>query len=265
MHMTACLLTAMALLAALASPAAAMDAAACLYLPPWLEDRVVYYQPFEDDAETPAVNTIGVETEIRRGALAPGVSGRGLQDTAPANSASTLVLRSPALAPDRPLTLSLWWRLDAPMAPETCFHLLTLRGEHGMLSHFVRGKGEWCALAEPRFVLQIMSHKGIPEVNGIWDGPAWVEAGIWHHTAMVCRQATEVEVYLDGARRSHHAIKGRPFAVRDGGTLELGPDWLFHPMTLDELVVLDRALSADEVAAYVLAVRRLREVAFPVP
>ena len=264
MHMTPHLLAVLALLAALTTAAADTPAAGCLYLPPWLEDRVVYYQPFLGEPGAPAINRIGVETVVSRGALVPGLAGKGLQDATPAKSAGALLLRSPALSPDRPLTLSLWWRLDAPMAAATCFHLLTLRGERGMLSNFVRGEGEWCALTEPRFVFQVMYYDGITDVNGIWDGHAWTEAGVWHHAAMVCRNATEVDIYWDGARRSHHAIKGRPFAARDGGTLEIGPNWLFHPMTLDEVMVLDRALTADEVAAYVLAVRRLCAVGFPV-
>ena len=267
MRATARLVAAMALLAALAASGAdapAAVAASCLYLPPWLEDRVVYYQPFEGDPKTPVINRIEAVTTVSRGTQVPGLAGRGLQDAAPANSAGPIALRSPALSPDRPLTLSFWWRLDAPMAAETCFHLLTLHGERGIISNFVRGKGEWCALTEPRFVFQVVYYEGIPDINGIWDGSAWVEAGIWHHVAMVCRNATEIDVFWDGVRRSHHTIKGRPFTAADGGALEIGPNWLFHPMTLDEVMVVDRALSGTEIAAYVLAVQRLREVALPV-
>jgi hypothetical protein len=150
------------------------------------------------------------------------------------------------------------------MAAETCFHLLTLRGGRGIVSNFVRGKGDWCGLAEPRFVFQVVYYEGIPDINGIWHGDAWVEPAIWHHAAMVFSNAAEVDVYWDGVRRSHYAIKGRPFRAADGGAVEIGPNWLFHPMTLDDLMVVDRALSANEIAAYVLAVQRLRQVGFPV-
>ena len=261
---TAHLLTALTLLAAGVAVAAEVPPAACLHIPPWLEDRVVYYQPFQGDPATPASNRIGAETVVSRGTLVPGLSGSGLQDPGPAQSASALLLRSPALSPERSLTLSFWWRLDAPMVAETCFHLLTLRGQRGMVANFVRGKGERCALTEPRIVFQVVYYEGIPDINGIWDGAAWMEAGVWHHAAMVYRHATDVDVYWNGVRRSHHAIKGRPFAAADGGTLEIGPNWLFQPMTLDEVMVLDRALTADEIAAYVLAVRRLCAVGFPV-
>ena len=236
----------------------------CLYIPPWLEDRVVYYNAFEGDPKTAQVNRIAADTIVTRGVLTPGLAGNGLQDPTPTNSAGPVSLRSPALSPHRPLTLSLWWRLDAPMAAETCFHLLTLRGGRGMVANFVRGKGEWCALTEPRYVFQVVYYEGIPDINGIWHGDAWVEPAVWHHTAMVFSHAAEVTVYWDAVLRSHYAIKGRPFNLGDGGTLEVGPNWLFQPMTLDDLMVVDRALSAGEIAAYVLAVQRLRQVEFPV-
>jgi hypothetical protein len=268
MHRNARLPIAAGLQVALAVAAAAATAddgraSACLYLPPWLEDRVVYYHPFEGDLRSPMVNLIGAETVVLRGTAAPGLAGTGLQDPQPGNSAGPVSLRSPALTPSRPLTLSLWWRLDAPMAAESCFHLLTLSGG-GMVSNFVRGQGEWCALREPTYVLQVYNYEGIANINGIWHGNAWVEPQVWHHVAMVFGNASEVDVYWDGILRSHYAIKGRAFGVRDGGTLDVGPNWLFHPMTLDDLMVLDRALSAEEVAAYVLAVRQLRGIGWPV-
>lgn len=238
------------------------SAAAWSYIPPWLESGLVYYNPFEGDPRQPPVNRLGAETVIPRGLLAAGLAGAGLQDPRPAGSEPLVTLRSAALTPDRPLTLAVWWRLDAPMAAETCFHLLTLSGA-GMVSNFVRGKGEWCALAQPTYVLQVYNYEGIANINEIWRGDAWVEPQVWHHTAIVFRHAAEVDVYWDGVLRSHHAIRGRSFAAGDGGTLAVGPHWLFHPMTLDDLVVLDRALSADEVAAYVLAVQRMRSVGFP--
>jgi len=90
-----------------------------------------------------------------------------------------------------------------------------------------------------------------------------VEPAVWHHVAMVFRNASEIAVYWDGVCRSHYVIKGRAFGVRDGGSLEVGPNWLSHPLTLDELMVVDRALSADDITAYLLAVRGLCEIGFP--
>jgi len=269
MHRNVGVLAVSTLLAtALAAPAAEPpeatgDAAACLYVPPWLEDRVVYYLPFEGDLKTPRVNRVDLETVLSRGSPAPGLTGTGLQDPKPANSAGPVSLRGSALTPSRPLTLSLWWRLDAPMTAETCFHLLTLQGG-GMVSNFVRGQRAWCGLKASPYVLQVYNYEGIANINGLWHGNAWVEPQVWHHVAMVFSHAAAVDVYWDGTLRSHYAVRGRPFAAADGGSLEIGPNWLFHPMTLDDLMVLDRALSADEVAAYVLAVRSLSQVEFPV-
>ena len=64
-------------------------------------------------------------------------------------------------------------------------------------------------------------------------------------------------MYWDGELRSDHSVRGRPFRAGDGGTVELGPTWLFHPMTVDELLVLDRGLTGEEVRGYVAAVRQL--------
>ena len=241
----------------------AYPATACLYIPPWLESRVVYYNPFEGAPDAPTVNTIEAETIIGGGIAADGLAGAGLKVAEAGKRPPPIQLKSPALTPDRPLTLSLWYRLDAPMVAETCLHLVTLRGGRGMVANFIRGKGEWCALKEPRFVFQVVYYEGIPDINGIWDGNAWLEPSVWHHAAMVFANASEVDVYWDGQRRSHHMIKGRRFVATDGGVVEFGPNWLFHPMTLDDIMVVDRALTGDEIAAYVLAVHRRREVHCP--
>jgi len=71
-------------------------------------------------------------------------------------------------------------------------------------------------------------------------------------------------VYWDGRLRSELTVKGRLFAGGDLiQSIDLGPTWLAHPMTVDELLVLDRALSGEEVADYVTAVRKLAERRFP--
>jgi hypothetical protein len=81
---------------------------------------------------------------------------------------------------------------------------------------------------------------------------------------MVFANAMEIDVYWDGSRRSHYAIRGRSFVAADGGSIEIGPNWLFHPMTVDEVLVIDRALTGDEIAAYVQAVRQLSAIGWPV-
>ena len=237
-------------------------AAEFLYIPPALEPRVLLYHSFADGPSAPELNRIGARVNTTTGSLDAGLTGPGFRVTLNPKS-SGLTIRSPALSPHRQLTISLWWRLEADMAPETCFHLVTIRGSPGMVANFVRGKGQWCALKEPRYVFQVHYYEGIRNYNGIWHGNAWTTSGVWHHTVMTVSSSATVRVYWDGSPRSDYSIRGRPFREGDGGTVELGPTWLFHPMTIDEIVVLDRALTASEVVDYVTAVRRLHEIAAP--
>lgn len=237
-------------------------AADFLYIPPLLESRVLLYHSFAGGPTASEVNLIRARVSTTTGATGPGLTGMGFRVAR--NPKSTgLTIRSPALSPHRPLTVCMWWRLEADMVPETCFHLLTVRGSPGMVANFVRGKGQWCALKEPRYVFQVYYYKGIRNHNGFWPGDAWTEAGVWHHTALTVSSSATVRVYWDGRLRSDHSIRGRPFRKGDGGTVELGPTWLFHPMTIDEVLVLDRALTAREVADYVTAVQRLHEISAP--
>lgn len=262
-------------LALLATPAIAADsdagagkdgnvAATCLYIPPEFEARVVYYHPFERELDEPLINRIDATFAAAEGTLVDGLAGRGFRVSDRESSKSGAVrLRCPHLTPARPITISMWWRLDREMAPETCFHLATLSGK-GIISNFVRGRGQWCALKQPTFVFQVYYFEGVRNHNGVWHGSAWFEPDTWHHVAMTVSSATTVRIYWDGKLRSDHAVKGRPFRKQDGGALELGPTWLFHPMTIDEIMIIDRALTAAEIRDYVTAVQRLAEIAVPV-
>ncbi len=234
------------------------DPAGCLRIPPELESRVLYYQSFAHGVDQPELNR--AQAALRSptaSVVADGLTGPGLGFATRAAKPAALVLVSGEFRPQRPLTVSFWWRLDAPMQPETCFHLGTIEGG-GIISNFVRGKGEWCGLRQPTYVQQIYYFKGMNDCNQL-GGRVWFEPGEWHHTVLVCRNANRVQVYWDGVLRTDYASRGRPFGPEDGGTLSLGPTWLFHPMTIDEILVLDRALDGDEIRAYATAVRQLRE------
>ena len=233
-----------------------------LYIPPAFEQRVLVYHSFAIRPDTPEINRVEARMVTAGGDAGSGLTGPG-HHVARSPKGGGLSIRSPALSPHRPLTIAMWWRLEADMLPETCFHLVTVRGG-GMVANFVRGKGQWCALREPRYVFQVHYYKGIRNHNGIWHGNAWMDAGVWHHVAMTIANAATVRVYWDGRLRSDYSVRGRPFREGDGGTVELGPTWLFHPMTVDEILILDRALTADEVADYVTAVRRLHGIGAPV-
>ena len=148
------------------------------------------------------------------------------------------------------------------MTLPTCFHLISLRGR-GFISNFVRGKGKWCALKRPTCIFQVYHFPGIPNRNNPWCGKAWFEPGEWHNALLTISSASHISVYWDGKLRCHYTTQGRPFRKGDVSVCELGPTWLFHPMTIDEVLILHRALDADEVLGYVESVRRLREVGFP--
>jgi len=234
------------------------DPADCLRIPPMLEARVLYYQSFSTGLDQPEVNLAKATLRPPTASVTDqGLTGPGLAFAARPEKPATLTLLSPEFRPSRPLTVSFWWRLDAPMEPETCFHLCTVEGG-GIVSNFVRGKGEWCGLREPTYIQQVYYFKGMKDSNQL-GGRVWFEPGEWHHTVLVFRNADRVQVYWDGVLRTDYASRGRPFGPTEGGTLSLGPSWLFHPMTIDEILVLDRALDGDEIRTYATAVRQLRE------
>ena len=165
-----------------------------------------------------------------------------------AGKGNGILLRHPELNPSRPLTVSFWFRLGTPMLPESGFHLATLRGNPGIVSTFVRGKGQWCALREPTRVLQVYYFAGIPNHNGLL-GSAEFAPGVWHHACLVIARGETVRWTINGVEVGNHTIRGRPFRQNDGGTLDIGPNWLAHPLSVDEILVLDVALESSEVTA----------------
>jgi hypothetical protein len=243
------------------SPAPA--ASEFLYLPPAWENRVVFYQAFEQGVNKPEINILGARIQGAVTAPAEGLAGRGY--TAPNYNVNQtpLSLITPGLSAHRPLTLMCWWRLDAPMAETTCFSLLGLSGS-GFIASFVRGKGDWCGLTQPTCISQVYNFPGIANHNNPWGGRAWFAPGEWHHVAITVAGAQQVAIYWDGRLRETILIKGRLLREGDTSRADIGTSWLYHPMTLDDLIVVDRALTADEIADYVLAIRSLRDHGMPV-
>ncbi|MBL7222632.1 MAG: hypothetical protein ISS72_02140 [Candidatus Brocadiae bacterium] len=229
-------------------------------LPPFLEDRLVYYHSFA--SATPEVNRAGAEPRSRVVVGEGGVRGDCLLGTKP----QPLVLRSDALSPHRPLSVLFWWALAEEPTAETCFGLFHLSGR-GMVSHFSRGKGQWCALEKPAGILQVWNFPGIRNVNGIYDRD-WrksvsLKKGVWHHAAMVFHGASLVEVYTDGRRAWSVRLMGRPFAAEDKvQDLVLGSRTAM-PVALDEVIILRRALAAAEVRRYVAIITQMRAVRYP--
>jgi hypothetical protein len=235
------------------------------YLPPGLADRVVFYHSFAQGLQTPDLNLMGASLTLADNGPARGLNGAGYMagSGTVAKRKGGLVLRSPALSVHQPITLMFWWRLDEPMKAETGFSLAALRGK-GWLSTFVAGKGPWCALREPTYVFQCYNFEGMENCNDVWGGRAWFEPDVWHHLAVTASGAADIRVYWDGNLRTQYAPKKRLFKEGDVNAVELGASGNGPAMTLDEIVVLDRALHAEEIIAYMTAAKALAQVQFPV-
>jgi len=243
---------------------ASQPAERCMYIPPDWADRVVYYNSFERGIDQPEVNSTGGRTTGPRSAGVEGLAGKGCDFPARTDAKRGLVLSGVSFPLHRPLTVMLWWKPTAPMRQTSGFHLISLSGK-GYISNFVRGQGDWCGLKEPTFVLQVYNWQNVPNYNGIRHGSGWVEADRWHHAAIVVSKGSNVRVYWDGKLRCDYTIEGRLFRPDDViKGIELGPHWLFHPMTIDEVMILDKALSPEEIAGYIVAVRELSVMGFPV-
>lgn len=230
------------------------DPNSCLYIPPDWEANVLAYHSFERGRDEPEVTSEGVTLRRVLGRRVAGLTGRGL-----VCEKRGLLFEGFDRPLTRPITASLWFRLDRPMVAESGFDLAALRGRNGYISNFVRGKGGWCALTRPTFVVQVYRWPGVTNVNGIRFGDAWLDANVWRHTAVTVSEGSRVRVYWDGRLRADVTVRGRLFGPEDvirtvgfGGT--------GHPMTIDEVLVLGRSLTGAEVRAYIRAVRRLREV-----
>jgi hypothetical protein len=231
-------------------------------LPPGFQDRLIYYQSFDSPDGAPEVNATGAGPNTLE--LQPtGFRGRcalGAQDTG-------LHLNSEAFSPHRPFTASFWWALSEDAKIDGIFGLFHLAGAHGFISHFSRGKGEWCALQRPVGVLQVYNFDGIANVNGIYEGDLLskldLRAGVWHHTAIVIRGASLTEVYTDGAKVFETRNNGRDFVPEDQlRDLRIGSFW-GTPASLDEVAIFQRALLPEEIADYVTALRQMAAVSYP--
>jgi len=235
------------------------------YLPPRIADRVVFYHSFAKGLKTPEINLIEATVTLAENDAVPGLAGPGYKTgSGPAvKNKGAYSLRSPALSVHKPITVMFWWRLDESMKEETGFGVLALRGK-GWLSTFVAGKGPWCALREPTYVFQCYNFEGMDNCNDVWGGRAWFEPNVWHHTAITVSGAADIRIYWDGNLRTQYAPKKRIFKEGEINSVELGATGSSPAMTLDEIVVLDRALSADEIVAYMTAVKALAQIQFPV-
>ena len=142
-------------------------------LPPWFEDRLLYYNSLDGPGGAPEIDGTAAQ---QVGQIETGPDGmRG--GCAVAKEGQALQLRSEAFSPHRPLTVAFWWALGEDGQIDSSFGLFHLTNGKGFVSHFSRGKGEWCALERPVAVLQVYYLPGIANVNGIYDGDLAAQAG----------------------------------------------------------------------------------------
>ena len=229
-----------------------------ILVPPWFQDSLIYHNSFEQAGALPETNTAGIQMlDGSATTAAPiGLFGHGLS----LEANKSFKLHSPVFSPHQPFTISFWWALKEDAKIDTGFNLFGLNG-NGYIGHFVRGKGEWCALQRPTGVFQVYYFHGIQNSNLLYDydlaSSVNLKAGVWHHTAAVFRAASTIEIYTDGKKVTDIQIEGRLFRPEDNiQQLECGP--LGTGGTLDELIVLDRAVSADAIARYYSVISQMR-------
>lgn len=232
----------------------------CPWVPPSWESRLTYYNSFDSPDGSAEVNVAGL-TEKAKPATGPGgIVGR----CARSEGRQGLALSGAALSPHRPLAVSFWWALLEEAKLDSGFSLLHLSGSKGFVSHFARS-GPWCGLERPAAVLQVYYLPGIANVNGIYDwdllGHLNLQPGVWHHTALVFSAASLVELYTDGRKVWEVRLTGRNFAESDGlSELVLGGLHGGLRVALDEVMILDRPLTAAEIGDYCAVMGQLGEV-----
>ena len=232
------------------------------YLPPSWAERVVFYHTFDQGTEKPDINLIQAKLD---GTAADGEGLTGLAYQCGKDSKhKALRLKSSALSPHQPITVMCWFRLDAPMKEESGFGLIGLSSPRGYVSYFVHGKGEWCALREPKGITQVQNFKGIPRINNCEGPRIWFEPGTWHHIAITVSSAKVIKVFQDGVECDEISLKGGTLKEGDFDLATFGAGENEHPQSIDDVLVLDRALDAGEIAEYVKSTLALAAIHFPV-
>ena len=228
-----------------------------LYLPPALEDRLVYYRTFDGESGRAEVDRLPLAEQRGPALGSSGLVGKSGVTGGPVKAAYRLT--GAGLSPHGPLTVMFWWRLPQPMPVNGGFELLGLNGR-GYISVFGRG-GPWCGLADTAMVLQSWNLLGIPNINNIYDNAPRKSLALdeprWHHTALTVAGGRMVRLYTDGQPSTHNQLESRPLGVEDQiQQLEIGGEGS-PTLHLDEVLVLARVLDDTEIADYVRGVKAL--------
>ncbi len=224
-------------------------------IPPSWDNRLIYYQNFQNSNGTPAYNSANLRSSGVISPMKGGLFGEcGKPD-------EVINLQGEALSPSHPLTISFWWSLNTLPNNQSGFNLVSLTGQ-GLISNFVRS-GPWCGLTQPAAVCQIYYFKGIKDVNGVYNTTILksldLKPGIWHHTLLTIIAASKVEVWTDGTKVFETRTVGRDFRGTDHVTnLQIGDNGPLG-MSLAEVVILNRPLAPKEITDYYIAVRQMTE------
>lgn len=235
---------------AVALPAAAVDLAG---LDAQARASILYYDSF-GDSNGPDVVSIDLRkfTRAARYKKKDGISGAyGVL-----LSGTGLYLEGTAISLRHNRTLSYWFKF-AEALPENGGGSFFANVEQGakkpkFLSVFARG-GPWCALDDTALVAQCQNFKDMHDVSTIVDRAfrRHYAAGIWHHFALTSN-GKDILIYLDG-RLVASMTMTRPLREDDNlNGLRIG-EYGSVPFQIDELMILDLALPASQVQAYVAA------------
>lgn len=230
-------------------------------LPPFLENRLLYFHSFAKPE--PDVNALGFESPKKPAVAAEGFSGGC------AVLKGELVLqpsKQPGAKPlslDRPLTIGFWWCAPDGLPANAGGGFFSVNCQHGYLSNFIRG-GPWCELRDSANVFQVYSFPGMGNYNGIFDYTFRQGVALgkdqWHCTVLTVSNASEMRLYVDGKLAAEFAARGRSFTASDAVQRLAFGSFPGAGLYVDELMILDVALSAEQVAFCYEAVRSLRQV-----
>lgn len=229
-----------------------------LAIPPFMEERMVYFNTFSHPDAAPEINAIDARTGAAGAVVADGYFGRGLL----LQGNQRFRIESPALSPHRPITVIAWWKLGAPLEERNQGGgILALRSRGGgYISTFARG-GPWCGLQDTHLVLQIYNFPGIQNINGVLEGgfrQRYATTPLrWHNTVLTVNTASRVSLHVDGQLKKRYSLSGRTLNADDEiHHLEFGSFGM--GLHLDEITVLDAALKDDDVEAYFEALSDIR-------
>jgi hypothetical protein len=230
-------------------------------VPSSIKGYVYYYNNFDNSSGKAEINKWNIKEEINPFLITNnGLIGKGFLS----NSKNGIVLKSSALSPDEPITISVWWKLKNPYKTSESksfgFGIFSFIGK-GYISCFIRsgGKGGWCGLKEPAGVFQVQNFKRINDINGIYNTDAVKLLNLkrlqWHNTIITFSNGMYIRLYQDGKKVGEWGLNS-PFNKNDGiKTLQFG----FSDEVLSQIVIFNKNISSEEVEEYYNMMKGLKE------